>query len=120
MIERRMLTPTQLRMARAVLNLSLRALGASLGLSAMALSRYEQGDTTVLSVSTVARIQAYCQEWQVYFGPKDGVCVGTNVFLSERWLGLACYQLLQDHGIHPSSAELLEAEQRARAAVPHG
>ncbi len=108
-----MITPTQLRMARAALDLTTRALGAKVGVSAMAISRYENGDTRVMSVETMVHVEAYFHEHRVFFGPKDGVCVGQNVFASERWLGLACYQLLKDHGIQPSGTDLLEAYQRS-------
>ena len=108
-----MLTPIQLRMARAALALSTRALGEQLGVSAMALSRYENGDTAVMSVQTVQRLEVYFHEHRLFFGPKDGVCVGENVFASERWLGLACYQLLKDRGVQLSSRDLLEAYQRS-------
>ena len=112
-----MITPRQLRMARAALDLSLRDLGAALDLSAMALSRYENGDLSVMSIQTVLEIGAFFGAHGVYFGPRDGVCVGQNVFASERWLGLACYQLLKDNGISPSSRELLDAYQRATLGV---
>jgi transcriptional regulator with XRE-family HTH domain len=106
------LTPTQLRMARAALRLTTRALAASVGLSAMAISRYEQGDTGVLSMATALRLTQWFKERRLYFGPKDGVCLGADVFASERWLGLACYELLREHGIPPSSADLLRAYAR--------
>jgi hypothetical protein len=80
----------------------------------MAISRYEHGDTTVMSMATVTRLTAWFEAQRVYCGPRDGVCCGVNVFRSERWLGLACYQLLQDHGIQPSSADLLAAGDRVR------
>ena len=108
-----MLTPCQLRMARAALHVSLRTLGASLGLSGMALSRYENGDCSAISVATALDIEAFFVAQGIFFGPKDGVCVGTNIFQSERWLGLACYQMLKDHGISPTSRQLLDAYDRA-------
>jgi transcriptional regulator with XRE-family HTH domain len=108
-----MLTPTQLRMARAALHLTTRDLGKRVQVSAMAVSRYENGDTGVMSVETVMRMERFFHEHRLYFGPKDGVCVGQNVFASERWLGLACYQLLKDKGIQPNSTDLLEAYHRS-------
>jgi transcriptional regulator with XRE-family HTH domain len=109
-----MITPTQLRMARAALDLTTRTLGEKVGVSAMAVSRYENGDTGVMSVETMLHIEAFFHEHRVFFGPKDGICVGENVFASERWLGLACYHLLKEHGLQPSSRELLEAFERAQ------
>jgi transcriptional regulator with XRE-family HTH domain len=113
-----MITPTQLRMARAALDLTTRDFGEHTGVSAMAISRYENGDTGVMSVETVRRLEDYCRDHHIFFGPKDGVCVGENVFATERWLGLACYQLLQEHGIQPSSRELLDAYTRSQGG-PH-
>jgi len=110
------MSPTQLRMARAALALSARALGKAVGVSAMAISRYEHGDTAVMSMATVIRLTAWFEAQRVYCGPKDGVCCRANVFASERWLGLACYQLLLEHGIQPSSADLLAAGDRAKGA----
>lgn len=109
-----MITPTQLRMARAALDLTTRALGEKVGVSAMAISRYEHGDLGVMGVDTIGHLEGFFREHRLFFGPKDGVCVGENVFASERWLGVACYQLLQEHGIQPSSRELLEAFQRTQ------
>lgn len=108
-----MISPCQLRMARAALHVPLRTLAASLGLSAMALSRYEHGDCAVISVATVLDIEAFFVAEGIFFGPKNGVCVGTNVFQSERWLGLACYQMLKDAGISPNSRQLLDAYDRS-------
>ncbi len=112
------MSPKQLRMARAALDLTTRALGQAVGVSAVAITRYEHGDTAVMSVATATHVAAWFEAQRVYFGPKDGVCLSANVFASERWLGLACYQLLQEHGIHPSSADLLAASDRARGE-PH-
>jgi transcriptional regulator with XRE-family HTH domain len=108
-----MLTPRQLRMARAALDLSLHRLGQCVGKSDMALSRYENGDLSAMSVQTVLEIEAFFTTAGVYFGPKDGVCYGQNVFHQERWLGLACYQMLKEAGIAPSSRDLLDAYDRA-------
>lgn len=112
-----MITPRQLRMARAALDLSLRDLAAALNLSAMALSRYENGDLGVMSVQTVLALGDFFTVRGVFFGPRDGVCVGHNVFHSERWLGLACYQMLKEAGISPTSRELLDAYARATLGV---
>jgi transcriptional regulator with XRE-family HTH domain len=103
------LSGCQLRMARAALTLTTRQLGERVGLSAMAISRYEHGDTRVISVKTMQSLVTFFTTQRVFFGPKDGVCVGQDVFAGERWLGLACYRLLQDNGVHPTSRDLLEA-----------
>jgi len=114
-----MITPAQLRMARAALDLTTRQLGEAIGLSAMAVSRYERGDLSVMSVATAQRLAAWFTERRVFFGPADGVCLRQNAFAQERWLGLACYQLLRDHNILPSSSDLLTAYQRANGERPH-
>jgi transcriptional regulator with XRE-family HTH domain len=105
-------------MARAALHLSLRELAARLDLSAMALSRYENTDTSAISVQTMQRIAAFFTAQGVFFGPKDGVCIGVDVFHSERWLGLACYQLLVEAGVTPTSRALLEAYARLMEQAP--
>ncbi len=109
-----MITAIQLRMARAAKNMSLRELGKELNLSAVAISRYEQGDSTVIAVDRITQIKRYFESAGIYFGPKNSIAIGENIFLHEKWLGLACYQLLVEHAIAPSSKELLEAVQRAR------
>lgn len=106
----------QAHMARAALRLTTRALAREVGLSATAISRYERGDETALSVATAARLQNWFEQQRVFFGPKQGVCLGENVFYAERWFSLACYQLLQEASITPSSSELLAAYQRAESA----
>jgi transcriptional regulator with XRE-family HTH domain len=108
-----MITPAQLRMARAALDLTTRQMGEAVGLSAMAISRYEKGDLSVMSVATALRMRDWLLDQRVFFGPADGVCLGQNAFAQERWLGLACYQFLRDHGIVPSSSDLLTAYARA-------
>ena len=112
-----MITPAQLRMARAALDLTTRQLGAVLGLSAQAISRYERGDRSVMSVDTAERVMAWFTAQHVFFGPADGVCLRQNVFAQERWWGLACYQLLKEHGILPSSSDLLTAYTRANGEL---
>jgi transcriptional regulator with XRE-family HTH domain len=114
-----MITPAQLRMARAALDLTTRQLGEAVGLSAMAVSRYERGDLSVISVATEQRLTVWFTEQRVFFGPADGVCLTQNAFAQERWLGMACYQLLRDHGILPSSTDLLTAYQRANGETAH-
>jgi transcriptional regulator with XRE-family HTH domain len=113
-----MITPLQLRMARAALALTTRELGTMVGVSAMAISRYERGDTGVMAVATIEKLTHYCHEQGVFFGPKDGVCYGENVFASERWLGVACYELLLEHHITPTSRDLLDAWHRAQQRAP--
>ncbi len=114
------LTPTQLRMARAACALSVRTLGACVGVSGMAISRYERGDTQVLSVATAARLRHYFETQGLYFGPHEGVCCAVNVFQSDRWIGIACYQLLQEAGQTPSSQDLLAAYARAQGSTTQG
>lgn len=108
-----MITPEQFRMARAVLNLTTRALGKELGISAMAVSRFESGDETVISLATAKRAKEWFQDHRVFFGPKHGVCLGQDVFAQERWFSTACFKLLQEEGTQPSSTELIAAHKRA-------
>jgi transcriptional regulator with XRE-family HTH domain len=108
------LSPRQLRMARAALDLSTRALGARVGLSAQTISRYERGHLGVLSLQTMERLVAFLTAQGVFFGPHDGVCLQEDAFADDCWFGLACYQILLDLGMHPSSRALLDAFKRAQ------
>lgn len=111
------MTPEQLRMARAYLQLTTRQLGEKLQVSAMAISRFERGDETVLSVATANNMEKWFADQRIYFGPKDGVCIGSNVFASDRWYSTALFKLLDEAGIHPSSTDLIEAGKRAEGKV---
>jgi transcriptional regulator with XRE-family HTH domain len=104
-----MMSPESMRMARAALQMSLRDLGSELGVSANALSRYERGDENVISAATVIRAQAFFNERQIYFGPANGVCIGQDVFAQSRWSRAAMSAILHQHGIYPSSSELIAA-----------
>lgn len=76
MTEARMLpSATQLRMARAALNLKMRGLGAAVGLSRTSICSYEQGNLQAISVTTLCRVVAFFEAQGVCFGPHDGVCV---------------------------------------------
>lgn len=86
-----------------------RELGAELGISAMAVSRFERGDETIISLATAKRAEEWFQNRQVFFGPKNGVCFGENVFEQERKYLVAFYQILKNAGIEPSSTEIIAA-----------
>lgn len=75
----------------------------------MAVSRFERGDETVISLATAKRAEEWFQNRQVFFGPKNGVCFGENVFEQERRYLVAFYQLLRNAGIEPSSTEIIAA-----------
>ena len=108
------MSAAQLRMARAALQLTMRQFGAAVGLSAMAIARYERGDRSVMSVETAERLATWLEEQGVFFGPADGVCLKKNTFADERFFGNACWQLLHEHRIFPSSRELIEAHTRLK------
>lgn len=108
-----LISPTQMRMARAALDLNVREFGKATGISGMAVSRYERGDERVISVATARRVTEWLTTQRIYLGPKDGVCLGSDAFAQERWFATACYQLLKEHGIAPGSAELIKAHDRA-------
>lgn len=107
-----MITPIQFRMARAALALTTREMGHHLDISATAISKYERGLQHVLSVETMLRIEEWLRDSQIFFGPGHGVCVGQDVFAQERWFTTACFKLLQEAGITPSSSDLIAASQR--------
>jgi transcriptional regulator with XRE-family HTH domain len=109
-----MITPKQFRMARAVLDLTTRGIGKELGISAMAVSRFERGDENVLSLATARKAEAWFRDQRVFFGPKHGVCLNQDVFYQERWFSTACFKLLQEAGITPNSKDLIKANKRAK------
>lgn len=114
------ITPDQMRMARAALRLSTRAFGQALGLSAVAVSRYERGDESAISVATARRIAEWFEKQRVFFGPKDGVCIGEDVFSQDRWYTRGLFQLLKERDAIPSSTELIAACKRANEPTPPG
>lgn len=101
-----------MRMARAAMKLTTREAGEALGLSAMAVSRYEKGDESVISVATAKRITEWFEGNRIFFGPKDGVCIGQDVFREARWWSSALFQLLRENNIKPSSADVIAAYRR--------
>ena len=103
------ISPAQMRMARAAMGLSLREMGPAFEVSAMAISRFERGDCGVMSVETLERIRVFFLTRRVFFGPADGVCLNQDVFSGERWLASALWQLLTEAGIKPSSSEIIAA-----------
>jgi transcriptional regulator with XRE-family HTH domain len=111
------ITYKQFRMARAALNLTTRGIGKELGISATAVSRFENGDEGVISLATARKAEEWFRERYVFFGPKHGVCLDQDVFAQERWFASGCFQLLQEAGITPSSADLIEANQRHKLSV---
>ncbi len=110
-----MITPTQMRMARAALRLSMREAAKKLGVSHNAIARYEREDEAAMSVATVNRIGKWFISQRVYFGPKDLVCVGSDAFYQERWMSIACWQLMKEANLAPSSTDLIGAYKRSNS-----
>jgi transcriptional regulator with XRE-family HTH domain len=106
------ISPAQMRMARAALRLTTRKMGEALELSAMSISRYEKGDESVISIETAKRIKEWLYQKRIYLGPGDGVCLNQDIFKQERWMATACCRLMHEHGIHPSSQDLIDANKR--------
>lgn len=107
-----MISPAQFRMARAASSQSLRDMAIRLGKSVNALSRFERGDTSVISQKTILEAKLIFEGFGLFFGPADGVCIKQNVFDQERMLQQAFYRLLNDHGVYPSSSDILSAYKR--------
>lgn len=101
------MTPTQLRMARAALHMTMRDMSDVLGCTASAVGGYEKGDESKLGWATLAEAERYFTSNRVFFGPKDSVCVGADVFEQDRWYATALFQLLKEGGGVPISTELL-------------
>ena len=99
-----MITGMQCRMARASLGFGLRELGDEIGCSHMAIKKFEEGGDSAFA----QKIEAYFLARGIYFGPKDGVCIGEDVFNQERKLIACLWQILSSHGVQPSSRELIE------------
>lgn len=114
------MTPTQLRMARSALHMTMRDMAEVLGCTAAAVCGYEKGDESKLGRVTLAEAEQYFTSHRVFFGPKDGVCVGADVFEQERWYASALFQLLKEGGGVPSSTELLAAGERAKDITSNG
>ena len=111
-----MLTPAQSRMARAALNLPLRDVAKSVGASHTAIAYFEQGQLRRISVDLISRLEAWYQSHGVYFGPASGVALNQDVFATERHLIVALWRVLQAHGIHPTSTDLVVAMQNESSA----
>ncbi len=106
------MTPEQLRMGRAALKMTTRELAAAVGLSHTAIANFERGDESTMSVATAKRLESWFIDRRVFFGPKHGVCLDSDVFATERWYSTALFKLLDEAGINPSSSELIAAGRR--------
>ena len=104
-----MITPLQMKMARHCIGMTTRQLGAALEISHVAVSRYERGDTSAISAATAAKAEDFFTRNDVFFGAKDGICLGENVFATEAWMRKALLRLLEQAGIKPSSTDLINA-----------
>ena len=87
------MTPAQMRMARAALNIGVKTLAHDTGVSRGALSRFESSQRTRLN--SAEKVEQYFASRGIYFGPKDAVAVGVDIFASDRWLAGAMVDLLQ-------------------------
>jgi len=109
-------------MARAALTLTAQAVCQFLGISRVALNNAEAGRKP-LGSQTWARLQAFYADKGILFGPHHWVGTGTHVIHQEGVLVLALWRLLQEHGVTPSSQEVLAAYQRSlpslAQAAPH-
>jgi len=105
-------TSIQARMARAACGLSAQDICAFLGVSRVALNHAEAGRKP-LGAPTWARLEAFYADKGILFGPHHWVGTGTHVIHQEGVLVLALWRLLQEHGVTPSSQEVLAAYQRS-------
>lgn len=103
------LTPAQMRMARAALGMTLRQLGKAVKVDPNAISRYETGASKMISYRSMEKLALFFRSKRIYFGPNHGVCVGQDTFAAERWFSTALYRILAENGINPSTDELIKA-----------
>ncbi len=109
------MTPEQYRMACAALRLSFLDVGEEVGLSRSDLADFSRDKEHAISDEGLAKLESWFNSRQVFFGPRHGVCLGQDVFAAERKQSLALFQLLNEAGITPSSADLIAAGRRAAA-----
>lgn len=114
------MSPEQMRMARAALNISMRDFGDVIGVSAAAISQYELGNESKVGKATLAKAEEFFASNKVFFGPKHGVCMGADIFEEERWYAAALFQLLKDAGAVPSSTQLIAAGSKAFSQIDIG
>lgn len=107
------MTPEQYRMACAALRLSFLDVGEEVGLSRSDLADFARDEEHAISDEGLAKLESWFNSRQVFFGPRHGVCLGQDVFAAERKQSLALFQLLNEAGITPSSADLIAAGRRA-------
>ena len=100
------MTPVQCKMARAAANMSMTELSKRIGLSAMAISRYENNDYSVISVATLKRIEDYFNSIRIYFGQKNGVCVGSDIFAENKQVIDGMCKAIARHGIQFDSKDV--------------
>ena len=95
-----------------------REFAAEVGLSHTAIANFERGDESVMSVATAKKAGGVVSCRRVFFGPRHGVCLDSDVFASERWYSTALFKMLDEAGIHPSSSDLIAAGRRAESSNP--
>jgi transcriptional regulator with XRE-family HTH domain len=111
------ITGLQMRMARAALGWSCEDLAGKLGVSKMAVSKFESRAEGLGRVK-VGAAEGLFGASRIFFGPGHAVAVGQDVFAQERWLACALMQLVQEAGLAPGSRELIEAARRAEELSP--
>lgn len=106
------MTPVQARMARAALCLPAGEVAQRLQVSRMALWRFEHGEGGI-GQDTIDRLQGFYEARAVVFGPGHWTGTGPDVMQQTRLMVSGLWLILHEHGITPSSKDLIAAYQRA-------
>lgn len=107
-----MISPIQFRMARAASGLSMAYIADLLGVSRQAINRYEDKGEG-LGYAKLCEFETWCRKNRIYFGPAQSVSIDQDAMAQERWMVIALSTILYDHGIYPSSADLIAAYDKA-------
>lgn len=102
------MTPRQLSMARAAIRCSMDQLSNAIGISKQAISAFERGDESRISLDTEGRIEQWFVNQCVYFGPGDSVSYGIDRYGKDQNLIWALLGILGDHGLMPASSDIVE------------
>ncbi|WP_297924290.1 helix-turn-helix transcriptional regulator [uncultured Agitococcus sp.] len=68
-----MITHQKAKISRAILGLTTRELADELGVSAMAISRFERGDEKVISLATAKKAERFFTERGIVFGDNNSI-----------------------------------------------
>jgi transcriptional regulator with XRE-family HTH domain len=110
------MTPLQARMARAACGVTIEEVCAVIGISRMALNNAEQGRKP-LGLPRWSLLQQWYEQRGVLFGPGHWVGMGADVMAQDKAMILALFALLHEHGIQPTSAEIVAALHRQAPPV---